>query len=143
MMRRLRGASAVEFALALPFVLGMLLSATDFALWAFTRQAVSRSVQDGSRQASTMSLPISATDATPITDTAKTATLDALGTWGITASPGDINANWSPDGGGTYYLTVTATVAYDSPFGLDSFFNQPVTRTFVVFTQEQTPPNPP
>lgn len=132
-----RGASAVEFVLCLPMALFMVIGALDFAMWALTRQAVSRAVQDGARQASVMTLDDSET-ATDLENAAEAATKDALATWGL-ANPGiAIDADWVPDADGVWWLTVAATVPYTSMFGtLDQTYGRPVTRRFLVYTQEQ------
>ncbi|MEN0068299.1 MAG: TadE family protein, partial [Myxococcota bacterium] len=65
-MIRMRGANAVEFALILPVILFLIAASTDFAWWSFTRQAVSRAVQDGAREASRTILPADATDGVEI-----------------------------------------------------------------------------
>lgn len=136
-----RGASAIEFALSLPFILVLVFGATDFALWSFTRQAVSRSVQDGAREASTLTLPVDATDGSLIEDTAKDAVVAALDMWGLDGAAANVETEWQTDAAGIVWLTVTATVDYASPFGPRSpFSGVPVRRRFVVFTQEQDPP---
>ena len=137
-----RGANAIEFALALPFVLLMLTASTDFAMWSFARQAVSRAVQDGAREASRLTLPADATDGSLIETTAENTVLDALTTWGLDAAGSTVNANWAADVDGRMWLTVSAVVPYQSFFGLQSIMNRPVSRTFVLYTQEQNPPSP-
>ncbi|MEO0601082.1 MAG: TadE family protein [Myxococcota bacterium] len=135
-----RGASAVEFALAFPFIVLLLTASTDFALWSFSRQAVSRSVQDGAREASRLTLPADANDGKPITDLAEATTRAALDTWGLDGTNSFIIAQWAPDVNDRMWLTVTARVPYTSIFGIQSPLDGPVTKRFTLYTQEQTQP---
>ncbi len=137
---RRRGASAVEFALAFPFVVLMLVASADFAMWSFARQAVSRSVQDGAREASRLTLPADATDSAPLTNLARNTTTTALSTWGLNAGAATITTSWLPDASTRYFLRVRASVPYRSFFGVASPFDGPVVKEFVLYTQEQTPP---
>jgi len=137
---RRRGASAVEFALAFPFIVVVITASTDFAMWSFARQAVSRSVQDGARQASRMILPADATSGAPIEQRAEDTVLESLTTWGLNSAGASVDATWEADNNGRMWLSVTATVPYQSFFGLGSITDRPVSRTFVLYTQEQTNP---
>ncbi|MEN0060736.1 MAG: TadE/TadG family type IV pilus assembly protein [Myxococcota bacterium] len=134
-----RGANAIEFALTLPFVLLLLVGSTDFAWWSFSRQAVSRAVQDGAREASRTILPADAKTGAPITDKAEMTTREALDLWGLDSSTATVTATWTPDLSGRMWLRVHAAVPYQSLFGLP-FVGSQVSRTFVVYTQEQNNP---
>ncbi len=132
-----RGASAVEFALCLPWVLLCIVGTTDFAMWAQTHHAVARAVQDGARHGSMIVIPDGSNDGGPIESAAEEATLEAMRLWGANIAGASINAEWDADGEAMMWLSVTATVPYQSLFGVSSPLQRPVVRTFSVVTQEQ------
>ncbi|MEN0060873.1 MAG: TadE family protein [Myxococcota bacterium] len=139
MMGFKRGASAVEFVLCMPVALIMITGSIDFALWGLTRQAVSRAVQDGARQASVLTLAEGEPyDALETYST--TAVTEALATWGLSSKGMLVGASWQADNSGVWWLTVDASVPYESILPIYSAMNRPVTRQFVVYTQEQPPP---
>ena len=135
MERFRRGASAVEFALSLPWVLLALVGSVDFAMWLLSHQTVSRAVQDGARVASVILLEDGSSDGAPIEEGAEQATLDALVMQGHNQS--SVDATWAADANGLMWLTVSAAVTYNPLLGDYSPFPRVIRRNFVVMTQEQ------
>ena len=131
-----RGASAVEFALCLPFVLLFVVGSTDFALWAGLHMTTVRAVQDGARVASVLVVPDGEDATVTLESTAESATLETLTLWGA-SSGASVDATWAADGDGIMWLTVTAQVTYNPVMGVASPFQRPVLKSFVVMTQEQ------
>ena len=132
-----RGATAMEFALCLPFVLMLVITALDFSSWTLTQQAVSRAVQDGARVGSFVLLPDGATDGGDIETGAEDAVLQSLSRWGVDEPGMSVDATWALGDDGLMWLTVSAVVPFTSILGTSSLFARPVQRTFVVVTQEQ------
>ena len=132
-----RGASAVEFALALPFVVLLIVGSTDFAMWVITHQAVSRAVQDAARHASYITIPDGSNDGGPIEEAARDAATTAIDAWGIDSATATIAAVWQADDAGMMWLNVSAEVPFESMMGSVSPMGRPVKRTFMVLTQEQ------
>ena len=130
-----RAASAVEFALCLPFVLLLLIGSTDFALWAHAHQTLSRATQDGARVGAAVLVPEAATG-TEIVDAAEAATIAAMTIGGFDPGDATVAASWDVDGAGVAWLTVVATAPYTSILGTGPF-DAPITKAFAVVTQEQ------
>lgn len=132
-----RGASAVEFALCMPFALLAIVSMTDFAMWTLTHHAVSRAVQDAANIASRTVIPDGGDDGAIIETTASDMATESLTLWGATPAGTTVTADWKADADDMMWLTVYARVPYEPLMGTFSPFKRDVERQFVVLTMEQ------
>lgn len=133
---RRRGASAIEFALCLPFVVTVLGGLVDGGLHMATMHSVSRAAQEGARIGSTTNEPFPATGTLIITNAAAAAKASITGA-GFTTGNYTTSATWTADATGLRWVTVTVTANQPPFFGSMSPFGGTLTQRFTMVTQEQ------
>lgn len=132
-----RGASAVEFALCMPFAVLAIVGMADFATWTMARHAVSRAVQDACTLTAKVAIPDGGDDGTYLETMAKDMARDSLELWGGAFTSTEVTASWAEDEEGVMWLRVTASMPFQPVMGSASPFRRNVSRSFVVLTQEQ------
>lgn len=135
-LRSRRGASAIEFALCLPFVVTLLGGIIDGGVHLATMHAVSRAARDGARIGSTSTEPFPATGNTIIAN-ALIAANSSMRSAGFATTDFSTTATWTPDSNRLYWVTVTVTGRKNPLFGSLTPFNNTLTQKFLMVTQEQ------
>jgi len=133
---RRRGASAIEFALCMPFVLLLIIGSVDCAMWTLAHQSLARAVQDGARVGAEFLVPDDG-NGKEIENAALAATRTAVQQAGFDPSEVALSAVWSVENNRKAWLAVQATATNTPLMGIRSPFAVDVRKRFVVFTQEQ------
>lgn len=134
--QRRRGASAIEFAMCMPFVFTLLGGLVDGGLHLATMHAVSRAARDGARLGSTTNEPFPANGDLIISNAVAAATASMSGA-GFGAGNRSATATWLADGDGLRWVDVTVTGTQPAIFGTLTPFGGTLTQRFRMVTQEQ------
>ena len=133
---RRRGASAIEFALCLPFVVTLLGGIIDGGVHLATMHSISRAARDGARIGSSTTEPFPANGNTIIANATAAARSSMLGA-GFATADFSTTVTWLPDNNRLYWVSVTVTGRKTPFFGNLTPFDDELTQRFVMVTQEQ------
>ena len=133
---RRRGASAIEFALCMPFVVTLLGGMVDGGIHIATMHAVSRAARDGARVGSTTveSFPATGNAILAAAKSSADASMVAAGFGGTNYKS---VVTWKSDTTGLYWVRVTVTGKTTPFFGTLTPFRGNLTQSFTMVTQEQ------
>lgn len=134
--RRRRGVAAMEFGLCVPFAFLLFASVVDGGRLMTDQQVLARATRDGARVGSMVTEPPPATGAL-IESEAKAAAERSMTAAGFAADEFVVTADWIVDGGGTAWVTVEVTAAFQQFFVGLSPFEGPLRHNFSMVSQEQ------
>ena len=136
MRRSSRGASAIEFALSLPFLLLIAAAIVDGGTYLIEMNAVTNAAHSGARVGASTSEPYPATGALIVA--AARQAVEASMT-GAGFAPGDyqVEATWNQDSQGVSWIEVEVVAARRALFPGVSPFDRALQADFRTMTQEQ------
>lgn len=136
---RRRGASALEFALCIPFVTTTMAGVIDGCFYVSRSRSVGEAIRTGTRVGSMVDEDYPATG-----DDIKAGAIltveDMLVANGVDKDDFKVTATWEPDADELYWLEVKADVNHNALFGDWSPFNRNIRYKMIVVTKEQPPP---
>lgn len=109
-----RGANAIEFALVMPVLLGMLIGVMDYGWFFFRESMVTNAMRDGVRLGGLRSPAVSdVVGCSPCSTAAVTEAVNELAELGIPSAPGNFSATVeSLDGGATCAVVMTTSLPH-------------------------------
>lgn len=135
-VRARRGANAIEFALALPFLTALLAGVVDGGSFLLDQRAVAHAAHSGARVGASTSEPYPATGEL-IVAAARSAATSSMLDHGFAAEDIAVDAQWFQDDQGTSWLKVTVEAKHRPLFGDLAPFGEDLSAWFVSMTQEQ------